>query len=81
MEIGTDWKSLVRSGLLPITTDFFPDGLSLMEEYSFSSYLVDIGYPQSSKIVIGVKSGDDYRHTLFDELVCQRLQKGFQVCL
>ncbi|KAI6240862.1 DEP domain-containing protein 5 [Aphelenchoides fujianensis] len=24
VEIGTDWKSLVRSGLLPITTDFFP---------------------------------------------------------
>lgn len=29
MEIGMDWKSLVRSGLLPITTDFFPDGRSL----------------------------------------------------
>lgn len=29
MEIGMDWKSLVRSGLLPITTDFFPDARSL----------------------------------------------------
>jgi hypothetical protein len=33
MEIGVDWKSLVRSGLLPITTDFFPDGHSLIHDF------------------------------------------------
>ncbi len=33
MEIGVDWKSLVRSGLLPITTDYFPDGPSLFNDF------------------------------------------------
>lgn len=33
VEIGVDWKSLVRSGLLPITTDFFPDGRSIHNDY------------------------------------------------
>ena len=34
VEIGVDWKSLVKSGLFPLTTDFFPDGRSLKMEYS-----------------------------------------------
>lgn len=37
MEIGVDWKSLVRSGLLPITTDFFPDERSL-NDYHFTVF-------------------------------------------
>jgi hypothetical protein len=35
MEIGMDFKSLVRSALLPLTTDFFPDVKSL-GDYNFT---------------------------------------------
>ena len=40
MEIGTDWKSLVRSALLPITTDFFPDGQALVAQHVRNDYSI-----------------------------------------
>lgn len=33
MEIRVDWKSLVRTALLPLTTDFFPDKRSIDADY------------------------------------------------
>lgn len=33
MEIGVDWKSLIRTALLPLTTDFFPDRRSMSVDY------------------------------------------------
>lgn len=42
MEIGTDWKSLVRSALLPITTDFFPDGQTLQTQFRMNEYSIEV---------------------------------------
>ncbi|KIH69344.1 hypothetical protein ANCDUO_00312 [Ancylostoma duodenale] len=42
MEIGVDWKSLVRSALLPITTDYFPDGLTLLKDYLYTEHQISV---------------------------------------
>lgn len=45
MEIGVDWKSLIRTALLPLTTDFFPDRRSIIADYSMKViYLLDCLY-------------------------------------
>lgn len=68
---GVDWKSLTMPACLPLTTDFFPSKTSLQNDYVIGEYNID-----SSCI--------HPRYTLIDvyhELVCQRLQKGFQIIL
>ncbi|KAK6029543.1 Putative ATP binding protein [Ostertagia ostertagi] len=42
MEIGMDWKSLVRSALLPITTDYFPDRLTLISDYLYTEHQISV---------------------------------------
>lgn len=68
---GVDWKSLTMPACLPLTTDFFPSKTSLQNDYVIGEYTID-----SSCI--------HPRYTLLEvyrELVCQRLQKGFQIIL
>ncbi|UMM25614.1 hypothetical protein L5515_005357 [Caenorhabditis briggsae] len=57
MEIGTDWKSLVRSALLPITTDFFPDGQALQNQFIMNEYSISVEPKQTP---------ESYREGLFD---------------
>lgn len=61
MEIGTDWKSLVRSALLPITTDYFPDGHTLQSQFNLFEYSILIQYDSQDK------TPDKYRHGLYEE--------------
>ncbi|CAL4401847.1 DEP domain-containing protein [Caenorhabditis elegans] len=60
MEIGTDWKSLVRSALLPITTDFFPDGQTLQTQFRMNEYSIEVTN----------KSLEDYRNGLYEQDEC-----------
>ncbi|PAV86806.1 hypothetical protein WR25_04584 [Diploscapter pachys] len=83
VEISTDWKSLVRSALLPITTDYFADGKSLAKDYFFVDYTVSADLERASS-----ESRDEYdkRCSLwlkqtYEEMICQRLQRGFQIVL
>lgn len=68
---GVDWKSLTMPACLPLTTDFFPSQTSLQNDYVIGEYTIDASciHPRYTLI-------DVYR-----ELVCQRLQKGFQIIL
>lgn len=68
---GVDWKSLTMPACLPLTTDFFPSKTSLQNDYVIGEYNID-----SSCIHSRYKLIEVYR-----ELVCQRLQKGFQIIL
>ncbi|TKR64388.1 hypothetical protein L596_024933 [Steinernema carpocapsae] len=115
MEIDVDWKSLTRSGLLPLTTDFFPDA-SILSKGRRDNDAVKM-YPHlkntDAKIEIEQKCGyilqehqvcvdfdlmrqwissdslipnhkDEHvllAHLLFDQLICQRLQRGYQIVL
>ncbi len=86
MEIGVDWKSLVRSGLLPITTDFFPDARSLKNDYLVQEHTAVVEVDDATVMrqwetpdSIGDKQ--KLRKQVFDELICQRLQRGFQIVL
>ena len=36
--VGVDWKSLIMPASLPITTDYFPEPLSLNNDYMLSEY-------------------------------------------
>ncbi|CAI5446675.1 unnamed protein product [Caenorhabditis angaria] len=72
LEVGTDWKSLVRSALLPITTDFFPDYLSLTTNYQTNTYSV---------IFVDFKFATGIPRHVYEQLICQRLQRGFQIVL
>jgi hypothetical protein len=54
MKIEMDWKSLVRSGLLPITTDFFPDGRSL------NDYNLQVSFHFSSIIYFSIGTSRTY---------------------
>uniref|UniRef100_A0A0K0F8E5 DEPDC5_CTD domain-containing protein n=1 Tax=Strongyloides venezuelensis TaxID=75913 RepID=A0A0K0F8E5_STRVS len=94
MEIGCDWKSLVRPGLLPLTTDFFPDGQSL-SSYTSSCHVVLIdrnlmmnwvedSFLDSLKNIDGnkeIKLQNHLDNLLFEQLIYQRLQRGFQIVL
>lgn len=84
MEIGMDWKSLVRSGLLPITTDFFPDARSL-SDYHLSEHTVLFEMGELKKWVpadaFPNPSDEHLRNLLFEQLICQRLQRGYQIVL
>uniref|UniRef100_A0A7E4W892 DEPDC5_CTD domain-containing protein n=1 Tax=Panagrellus redivivus TaxID=6233 RepID=A0A7E4W892_PANRE len=82
MEIGMDWKSLVRSGLLPCTTDFFPNDRSL-DEYYVTEYTVELDELEVARWVIperrGQATSDDLLQMLFEQLIYQRLQRGYQI--
>lgn len=58
MEIGTDWKSLVRSALLPITTDYFPDGATLQTQFNMSEFTIIIAP--------GEEDPEKFREGLYD---------------
>jgi hypothetical protein len=86
---GVDWKSLVMPACLPITTDFFPDQRSLNNDYQMYDYVLlpeDQGLELLSHVCY--RDGEDLRNHLpfstqqvLEELVCQRLQQGFQLIL
>lgn len=86
---GVDWKSLVIPACLPITTDFFPDKHTLQNDYVVSDYLL---LPEEHNTETSqsrcYRGDDDYKHhrplttqQVYQELICQRLQQGFQVIL
>lgn len=73
---GVDWKSLVIPACLPVTTDFYPDNRSLINDYVESEYtlLPDVQSPNFDQ-------NDNLASQVFQELICQRLQQGFQIIL
>ncbi|VDN19691.1 unnamed protein product [Cylicostephanus goldi] len=78
MEIGMDWKSLVRSALLPITTDYFPDGLTLLKDYLYTEHQISVVNDHGSRAKMDI---NQLSRLVFDQLICQRLQRGFQIIL
>ncbi|CAJ0941511.1 unnamed protein product, partial [Mesorhabditis belari] len=82
LTIGMDWKSLIRSALLPITTDFFPEGFTIRNQYRVHGHQVlvdhslieDIDIPDVKSLTLSELS-----HLVFDLLISQRLQRGFQI--
>ncbi|VDM39785.1 unnamed protein product [Toxocara canis] len=83
MEIGVDWKSLVKSGLLPITTDFFPDGRSIQLDYLVKEHQLPVDADVIHEWLGDARNADmeQLRTLVFDQLICQRLQRGFQIVL
>ncbi|CAN7986898.1 unnamed protein product [Ixodes hexagonus] len=84
---GVDWKSLVIPACLPVTTDFFPDKHSLQYDYVMSEYGL-LSEERSTEITQTrcYRGDEDYKHhkplttqQVYQELVCQRLQQGFQI--
>uniref|UniRef100_A0A0K0CU21 DEPDC5_CTD domain-containing protein n=1 Tax=Angiostrongylus cantonensis TaxID=6313 RepID=A0A0K0CU21_ANGCA len=78
MEIGMDWKSLVRSALLPITTDYFPDRLTLISDYLYTEHQISVVHEHGSRVKMDI---NQLSRLVFDQLICQRLQRGFQIIL
>ncbi|XP_067132327.1 GATOR complex protein Iml1 isoform X2 [Centruroides vittatus] len=84
---GVDWKSLVIPACLPITTDYFPDKRSLQNDYVVSDYFLlpeDISMDLTQRRCY--RDNEDSVHhapmktsDVFCELICQRLQQGFQI--
>ncbi|VDN52047.1 unnamed protein product [Dracunculus medinensis] len=81
VEIGVDWKSLVRSGLLPITTDFFPDGRSIHNDYLVTAHQVLIDNDVMHEWLGETKNAnaEKFKSLVFDQMISQRLQRGFQI--
>lgn len=86
---GVDWKSIVIPACLPLTTDFIPDNRSLDNDYVESEYSL---LPEvQSNDVQGKACDNDTENPktrpaltssqVFQELICQRLQQGFQVII
>ncbi|XP_022711750.1 GATOR complex protein DEPDC5-like isoform X2 [Varroa jacobsoni] len=72
---GVDWKSLVIPACLPLTTDYFPDPHTLVADYTLSDYcLLPEDIPHAS-----AASNLNRDVQVYQELVCQRLQQGFQI--
>lgn len=74
---------------LPITTDFLPDNRSLQNDYVMSDYnLLPEDQGQELLTRVCYRGGDDLRNHIpfstsqvLQELICQRLQQGFQLIL
>ncbi|GMT37086.1 hypothetical protein PFISCL1PPCAC_28383, partial [Pristionchus fissidentatus] len=91
IEIGMDWRSLIRSALLPITTDFFPDSNTLTREYNVQEHQLSgleslnrelRTIVERERAAGGCEVTDkDCHRVLYDALICQRLQRGFQIVL
>ncbi|VDN05128.1 unnamed protein product [Thelazia callipaeda] len=82
-EIGVDWKSLIRTALLPLTTDFFPDERSISKDYMVKAHQLPV-YFDAVREWLAYSVPEDlelFRNLVFDQLVCQRLQRGFQIIL
>ncbi|XP_074596917.1 GATOR complex protein Iml1 isoform X2 [Brevipalpus obovatus] len=85
---GVDWKSLVIPACLPLTTDFIPDNRSLDNDYVESEYSL-LPEVQSTDLQKACDNDpDNPRNRLplttiqvFHELICQRLQQGFQTII
>ncbi|CAD6188597.1 unnamed protein product [Caenorhabditis auriculariae] len=83
LEIGTDWKSLVRSALLPITTDFFPDSQSMDREYMVTEHQISVEDDIADMEILASFGGrtPQLARYVYEQLICQRLQRGFQIVL
>ncbi|VDK51723.1 unnamed protein product [Anisakis simplex] len=83
MEICVDWKSLTKSALLPITTDFFPDGRSIQSDYVVKEHQLPVDQDVLHEWIQDTKNAtmEQLRMAVFDQLICQRLQRGFQIVL
>ncbi|KAK3862519.1 hypothetical protein Pcinc_031625, partial [Petrolisthes cinctipes] len=80
---GVDWKSLILPACLPITTDYFPEDQSLLNDYVVADYNL-LAYELDE--CGGVRSPAPARRPLttnliFMELVSQRLAQGFQMIM
>lgn len=86
---GVDWKSLVIPACLPITTDFLPDTRTLQQDYV--TYAYDLlpedqanDFFQQRFLTLDEdlkKSNTLTTDRVYIELICQRLQQGFQLIL
>ena len=83
--LGVDWKSLTIPASLPITTDYFPDPVSLVNDYVVNEYdlipeeiLSDAAADRSP---LDAKSALPTNEEIFTELISQRLAQGFQLIL
>ncbi|GFR17135.1 GATOR complex protein DEPDC5 [Trichonephila clavata] len=83
---GVDWKSLVIPACLPITTDYFPDRRSLQIDYVISDYLllpediiVENTIPKYFQNDEDISRRSLTTPEVYKELICQRLQQGFQI--
>ncbi|XP_015788875.1 GATOR complex protein DEPDC5 isoform X2 [Tetranychus urticae] len=84
---GVDWKSLVIPACLPLTTDFIPDNRSLDNDYVNSEYSLlpesiipvnDYSRPGDGDLDNKLSRSPLTTTQVFKELICQRLQMGFQ---
>lgn len=85
---GVDWKSLVTPACLPIGTDYFPDQRSLQNDYVLSDYslLPEDIIAENACPKYFQNDDDNSRRSLttnevYKELICQRLQQGFQIII
>ena len=84
---GVDWKSLTIPASLPITTDYFPDPVSLVKDYFVNEYEIVPEVIFSEIESTGDRSPLQQKNDLpsteevFTELISQRLAQGFQVIL
>lgn len=72
--LGVDWKSMVFPACLPITTDYFPDDVTLQSFYVFSNYKLLPDYVNAEFALRRAV----YRQPLstvevFYQMICQRL--------
>lgn len=86
---GVDWKSLVMPACLPVTTDFLPDKRTLQQDYVTYAYTL-LPEDQSAELLQQrcYRGEDDVKNhsplstiQVYLELICQRLQQGFQIIL
>ena len=82
---GVDWKSLTIPASLPITTDYFPDPVSLVNEYVVNEYdLVPeeiLSDSAADRSPLDAKNSLPTNEEIFTELISQRLAQGFQLIL
>ena len=80
-----DWKSLTIPASLPITTDYFPDPVSLVNEYVVNEYdLVPeeiLSDAAADRSPLDAKNSLPTNEEIFTELISQRLAQGFQLIL
>ncbi|XP_053326258.1 GATOR complex protein DEPDC5 isoform X1 [Spea bombifrons] len=74
--VGVDWKSLTTPACLPLTTDYFPDRLSLQNDYTEGCY--DL-LPEADLDRREEGGTPMTAQQVFEEFICQRLMQGYQI--
>lgn len=80
-ETSVNWTSICQPACLPLTSDYLPSLETIASLYNQSRYSISTEQAAGSALLRVDNIGRSVGMELVEELICQRLSHGFQICL